>query len=263
MHIDINCDMGESFGAFQAGNDMEVLPSITSLNIACGFHAGDPRVMERSVREAARRGLGIGAHPSFPDLVGFGRRDMGLSPEEVRTDVLYQVGALFAFARAAGIPLQHVKPHGQLHNLAVIDRAMADAIVSAVREFDPSLIVIAYGGELVEAAQQAGLPVAHEVYADREYNPDGTLVSRRRPGAVIKDPDYIVTRAVAMVRDKRIPTVDGTYLSHEADTLCIHGDTPGAATLAARLRTGLEAAGIRVRPLFETLKPRPAAPEIS
>lgn len=254
--VDLNCDMGESFGAFRMGDDDAVLPSVTSVSVACGFHGGDPRVMDQTVREAARRGVGIGAHPSFPDLVGFGRRDMKLSAQEARTDVLYQIGAVSAFTRAADVPLQHVKPHGQLNNLAVADRELAEAIVAAVRAFDRNLILVAYGGELARAAADAGLTVGYEVFADRAYHADGTLVSRRQPGAIIHDVEQVVARAVAMVRERRVRAITGELVVVRADTICVHGDTPGAASIAAALQAGLTAAGIAVRPLREVVQQR-------
>lgn len=254
--VDINCDMGESFGAFRMGEDDDVLPSVTSVSVACGFHGGDPVVIDRTVREAARRGVAIGAHPSFPDLVGFGRRDMKLSPDEVRTDVLYQIGAVSAFTRSAGVPLQHVKPHGQLNNLAVVDRGLAEAIVAAVRAFDTNLILVAYGGELARAAEDAGLTVGYEVFADRAYNADGTLVSRRQSGAIIHDVEQVVVRAVSMVQERRVKAITGENVEVRADTICIHGDTSGAASIAAALQVGLTAAGIAVRPLREVVQQR-------
>lgn len=254
--IDINCDMGESFGAFRIGDDEAVLPWITSANIACGFHGGDPRVIERTVGEAKRLGVGIGAHPGFPDLVGFGRRNLAATPDEIRTDVLYQIGALFAFTRAAGVPLQHVKPHGQLNNLAVLDRTMADAIVAGVREFDPELIVMAYGGELIRAAEARGMTVGYEAFADREYLPDGTLVSRREPNAVLHDTDRIVGRAITMVKEQRVTAMNGEVIPLRVDTICVHGDTTGAAAIAQALRAGLEDAGIDVLPLAEIVRRR-------
>lgn len=254
--VDLNCDMGESFGAFAIGDDEAVLPSVTSVSVACGFHGGDPRVIDRTVREAARLGVGVGAHPGFPDLVGFGRRNMTLSADEARTDVLYQIGAVFAFARAHGVPLQHVKPHGQLNNLAVNDRGLADAIVDAVRSFDRDLIFVAYGGELARAAEAAGLPLGHEVFADRAYHPDGTLVSRKQPGSVLQDTGEIVARAVSMVREQRITAITGERIEVRVDTICVHGDTPGAASIAAAVRAGLEESGISVRPLREVVQGR-------
>lgn len=245
--VDINCDMGESFGALRIGDDDAVLPWITSASIACGFHGGDPKTIASTVASAGRFGVAVGAHPSFPDLAGFGRRYMHLTPEEVRTDVLYQIGALHAFTRAAGVQLQHVKPHGQLNNVAVRDRAVAEAIVDAIRSFDSDLIVVSYVGELTRAAEEAGMRVAHEAYADREYLRDGTLVPRSHGGAVIHDPNRIVSRAVAMVKERRVTARGGEIVPVRLETICVHGDTPGAASIARALHQGLEAAGVVVQ----------------
>jgi UPF0271 protein len=253
--VDINSDMAESFGAWTMGADSELLPQITSANVACGFHAGDPRVMAQTVAEATRLHVRVGAHPGFPDLVGFGRRNIGITVEEARTDVLYQIGALHAFCRRAGTTLQHVKPHGQLNNLAMVDRTLADAIVAGIADFDPTLLLIAYGGELARAAEAAGLPVAYEAYADRAYNPDGTLLSRRVPGSVFTDPVMISERALQMVEDGRVTAHDGTVIDVRVDTICVHGDTPGAPQLARHLHESLERAGVKVRPL----RPEPDA----
>jgi UPF0271 protein len=254
--VDINCDMGESFGVYRLGEDDAVLPAVTSINVACGFHGGDPRVIEQTIRMAKHFGVAVGAHPGFPDLVGFGRRNLAVSADEARTDVLYQIGAVSAFTRAAGIPLQHVKPHGQLNNLAVTDRVLAEAIVTAIQSFDPNLILIAYGGELLHVGETRGIVVGHEAFADREYLPDGTLVSRRQPGAVIQEVDRIVSRAITMVTQQQVQAVTGEMVPLQVDTICIHGDTPGAAQIALALRQGLEDAGIAVRPLCEVLQQR-------
>ncbi|TAM61886.1 LamB/YcsF family protein [bacterium] len=252
--VDLNCDMGESFGAWKMGDDERMFPSISSANVACGFHGGDPRVMARTVELAKRHGVAVGAHPAFPDLVGFGRRNLDVTPDEARTDVLYQIGALWGFCRRAGVALAHVKPHGQLNNLAMTNRVLADAIVAGVKDFDPELLVVAYGGEFAKAARAAGMRVAYEVFADREYNADGTLVSRRVAGAVITDPVRVVERAVAMVLDGHVRAVDGTVLEIPVHTICTHGDTPGAADLAARLRAGLEQAGVRIATMAEVVR---------
>ncbi|MFO7245571.1 MAG: 5-oxoprolinase subunit PxpA [Thermaerobacter sp.] len=248
--VDLNCDMGESFGAYGLGRDDEMLELITSANIACGFHAGDPRVMERTVTRAAERGVGIGAHVGFPDLVGFGRRPLAASAAEVRTDVLYQVGAVFAFCRALGVPLQHVKPHGALYNMALRDRALAEAVAQAVAAFDRDLILVApKGSELALAGERAGLPVAYEGFADRNYNPDGTLVDRSRPDAVIADAGLAARRVVRMVTEGVVEAVDGTVIPHPVHTVCIHGDNPEAVALARAVRRRLEEAGVRVAPM--------------
>ncbi len=256
QYIDINCDMGESFGAWSMGEDEAVLYAISSANVACGFHAGDPRVMDRTVARAKALGVGVGAHPAFPDLVGFGRRNMALSREEAITDVLYQIGALSAFCRRHGVTLDHVKPHGQLNNLAMQDAGLAEAIVEAVAGYDPHLILVSYGGELARAAAERGLMIAREVYADRAYHENGMLVSRKVTGSVIHDPEEVVRRAVKMVVEGAIDTVEGSVLRVEPDTICVHGDTPGAAVLAKRLREALEAAGVAVRPLREVMAHR-------
>ena len=247
--MDLNCDLGESFGVWRMGDDAGVLPSVTSANVACGFHAGDPRTMRDTVIRCRDLGVGVGAHPAFPDLVGFGRRDLAVTPDQAYTDVLYQIGALAAFCRALGVALQHVKPHGQLNNLAVRDRDLARAVVSAARDFDRSLIVVAYGGALLDEARRVGVPVAVEGYADRAYNPDGTLVARSVEGSVIHDPEEVARRAVSIARDGGIRARDSSWLALEVDTLCVHGDTPGAARSAEAMRRALERAGISVAPL--------------
>lgn len=248
MNIDINCDMGESFGAYSLGRDAEVMTSITSANIACGFHAGDPGVMRRTIVLARAHGVAVGAHPGHPDLVGFGRREMQVSPEEVEDFVLYQVGALAAIAASEGVKLQHVKAHGALYNQAVRERALADAIARAVARFDQSLVFFALpGSALEEAGRAVGLRVACEVFADRAYEPDGTLASRKKPGSVIHDTSAVVERAIAMVRDGRVVATNGEAIPLKADTICVHGDTPGAELLARALRQGLERAGVQVR----------------
>jgi UPF0271 protein len=248
--IDLNADLGESFGPWPMGQDESLMTSITSANVACGFHAGDPTVMRRTVALAARQGVRIGAHPGFPDLVGFGRREMQASPDEVEDLVLYQVAALAGVASAAGVRLQHVKAHGALYNMAARSRPLADAIARAVNAFDRSLVLLGLpGSALLEAGAAAGLPVAAEVFADRAYEPDGTLASRRRPGSVIHDEATVIARVIRMVRNQEVVAVDGSVVSLTADTVCLHGDTPGAAALARAVRLGLEAAGIAIRPL--------------
>ena len=254
--IDLNCDLGESFGVYRIGEDEAVLGRITSANVACGFHAGDPRVMLRTVRLAKAAGVAVGAHPGFPDLVGFGRRDLLATPDEVYTDTLYQIGALGAICRAQGVALQHVKPHGQLNNLAYRDRAMAEALAAAVRDAAEDLVLVAYGGELALAAQSLGVPLAREAFADRAYRPDGSLVPRSEPGAVLHDPAAAARRAAGMVADGGLRAADGSWLELRPDTICVHGDTPGAAALAGALREALAAAGIAVRGLREVLAAR-------
>ena len=249
MRVDINCDMGESFGAYEIGADDEVLPHVSSANIACGFHGGDPGVMRKTVTAAARHGVAIGAHPSLPDLVGFGRRVMQVTSDEVYDLIIYQVGALLGFARAAGVPLKHVKPHGALYNMAAAQPALADAIARAVRDLDSGLILYGLAGShLLKAAERAGIPSASEAFADRNYLHDAALVPRSRPDALVTDVDEAVRRAVRMVREGMVPDVEGEDIPILADTICIHGDGPNAALLARQLRAGLEAAGIDVAP---------------
>jgi UPF0271 protein len=250
MSIDINCDMGESFGPWKMGADDDVMPNITSANVACGAHAGDPRVMRRTVRAAKHHGVSVGAHPGFADLQGFGRREMQVDPAEVEDTLIAQVGALAAIARAESVSLRHVKAHGALYNMAARDRRLADAIAAAIKAFDSSLVMFGLpASNLIEAGVAAGLRVAAEGFADRAYEPDGSLTPRSRPGAVIHDPAVVVDRAVRMVRDGIVLTPAGQEIPLRVDTLCVHGDTPGAAELVKRIRAGLQAAGIQVRPL--------------
>ena len=246
--IDLNCDMGESFGAWRMGDDEAILAHVSSANVACGFHAGDPGTIRRTVQAAVARGVAVGAHPSLPDLAGFGRREMRIAPEEVYDLVVYQVGALAAFARAAGTTLHHVKPHGALYNMAARDRELAAAIARAVRDFDRNLVLYGLAGsELIRAGRDAGIAVANEVFADRTYQPDGSLTPRSRPDALIHDVEISLAQVKRMVRDQQVQAVDGSIVAIEADTLCIHGDAPQAATFAARIRAELDAAGIAVR----------------
>ncbi len=247
MRVDLNADLGESFGAFVIGDDAALLGSITSANIACGFHGGDPSVIRRTVRLALAAHVAVGAHPGLPDLVGFGRREMRIAEGEVEDLVLYQVAALGGIIAAEGGSLHHVKPHGALYTMASRERPIATAIVRAVRVFDPTLILFAQSGsQLARAGVAAGLRVACEVFADRAYQPDGTLVPRHEVGAVIENPDAIVRRVTQMVRDRKVAAVDGSLVSVTVDTICVHGDTPGAVELAAQLRAGLEAAGVKL-----------------
>ena len=246
--MDLNCDLGESFGRWSLGHDAEVRRTITSANVACGFHAGDPDVMRRTVRLARESGVAIGAHPGFPDLVGFGRRNMNASPQEVEDFVLYQIGALAAIAHAEGMRLQHVKAHGALYNMAVRDRALADAIARAVAAFDTSLILFGLPGtELLKAGESAGLPVAAEGFADRAYEPDGSLTPRTRPGSVIHDAARVVERAVRMAREGVVIATNGDEVPMRVATICTHGDTPGSHELTRLIREGLERDGIKVR----------------
>ena len=248
VSIDLNSDLGESFGRWTLGNDTELMRSITSANVACGFHAGDPRVMRETVRLAKTSGVAIGAHPGFPDLVGFGRRNMSASPDEVEDFVIYQIAALAGIASAEQVTLQHVKPHGALYNMAVRDRRLAEAIARGVAAFDRTLILFGLPGtELVGAAEAAGLKVAAEGFADRAYEADGSLTPRDRAGAVIHDPEDVVRRALRMAKDGVVTATNGRDIAMRVDTICTHGDTPGSHELARRIREALERAGVLVR----------------
>ncbi len=253
--VDLNADMGEGFGSYTKGDDAGLMGVVTSANIACGFHAGDPHVMHRTVALCADRGVAPGAHPGFPDLLGFGRRTLEADEGQVYDWMLYQIGALDAFVRARGLRLQHVKPHGALYNRAAVDPWLAREIAEAVRDYDPGLILLGLAGsELPKAGRAAGIPVAREAFLDRAYMPDGTLASRKQPGAVITDPDLVARRAVAMCTERRVTAVDGTEIPIHADSFCVHGDSPGAVALARAVRQALEEAGVRVAPLAEVLE---------
>lgn len=247
--VDLVADLGESFGAYTMGDDDALLDIVTSANIACGFHAGDPRVMDRTVGECARRGVGIGAHPSFPDLAGFGRRTMDLTADEVRTDILYQLGALDAFARSHGTRVTHLCPHGRLGNLVVVRPDYAEAMVSAVQAFDPAIVLFTQAGEVVEHAERAGIRVAYVGVVDRSYEDDGTLTPRAIPGAVLHDADEIAARTVKLVTEGVMISRHGTPLPMRTDTVLLHGDGPGAVDLARRIRAELEAAGVEISSL--------------
>jgi UPF0271 protein len=248
--IDLNCDMGEGFGAYRLGNDEVLMGLVTSANIACGYHAGDPLVMDRTVRLAAQYGVGIGAHPGFPDLVGFGRRAMLLAPEEIENAVLYQVGALAAFARSVGSELAHVKPHGALYNMAAKDIEVAWAIARGVARAGEEIIVVGLAGSvMIEAALEAGLRVAREGFADRAYEADGSLRSRKLDGALIHDPETAAERAVRIARDGIAVAYTGEEIPLQVDTLCVHGDTPGAVEIVKAIRRRLEEAGVEVAPM--------------
>jgi len=245
MAIDLNCDMGEG-----AGEDEGIVPLVSSINVACGFHAGDPATIRATIRLAARHGVAVGAHPSYPDRAGFGRAPMARSPEAVRDDVVYQVAAVRAFCAAEGVPLVHVKPHGALYNTAAQDPALAAAICEAVRQVDPGLVVVCLAGSpMAGVVRSLGMRCAEEAFADRGYTPEGTLVPRGRPGALVEDPGAVAERVSAMARDRRVTSVAGTPVPVAADTICLHGDTPGAARLAAAIRARLTRDGIEVRAL--------------
>jgi 5-oxoprolinase (ATP-hydrolysing) subunit A len=248
--IDLNADVGESFGIYKTGEDHLLLRSVTSGSVACGFHAGDPAVMRYTVRMAAQAGVSIGAHPGLPDLAGFGRREMNIEPREIADLVLYQIGALSAIAKAEGLALRHVKPHGALYNMSFRQADTAEAIARAVASFDDTLVMIGLpGSELLSAASRLGLPIAAEGFADRSYEPDGSLTPRYLAGAIVSEPGDAAERAVRMVRDGEVAARDGSTFLLRVDTICVHGDTPGATDIAAAVRAGLEQAGITVAAL--------------
>jgi UPF0271 protein len=246
--IDLNCDMGESFGPWKMGNDVAILDHVTSANIACGFHAGDPLTMQGVVKAALEKGVKVGAHPGFQDLVGFGRRTVQVTPAEAYALIVYQVGALAGFAAASGGRLNHVKAHGALYNMAAKDRPLADAIAAAIRDVDPGLVMFALAGsELIQAAERAGLRCASEVFGDRTYQDDGSLSPRNLPGAMIEDAEVAAAQVKRMVTEGMVRSLKGRDVPVKADTLCIHGDQPGALAFVRRIREELAASGIEVR----------------
>ena len=255
MKIDLNSDLGESFGRYKLGLDEEVMKYITSANIACGWHAGDPLVMRNTVRLAKDMNVEVGAHPGYPDLMGFGRRYMGITREEARNYILYQIGALYAFVKAEGLTLQHVKPHGALYNALVRDEELTRGVLEGIADFDKNIIFVGLSmSKPLEIAEEMGLKVAHEVFADRAYNPDGTLVSRRKPGAVIHNKEEIAERVISMVKDGGVKAINGEWVELKADTICVHGDNPKAVEITAYLRKCLEEEGIKIVPMRELIR---------
>jgi 5-oxoprolinase (ATP-hydrolysing) subunit A len=247
FRVDINCDLGESFGAYKMGTDEDILNFVTSANIACGFHAGDPATMHKTVKLALEKGVGIGAHPGLPDLVGFGRRNMDISAQEAYDMTLYQIGALYGFVKAEGGHIQHVKPHGALYNMAAQNARLSEAIAEAVYKIDPELILFGLSGsELVKAGEKIGLKTASEVFADRTYQQDGSLTSRRQPDALIKDEKTAVEQVIRMVKEGRVKSQQGVDVALRADTVCIHGDGVKALEFAKQIRDLLAAGGISV-----------------
>ena len=250
-HIDLNSDVGESFGNYKLGLDDEVIPLISSANIACGFHAGDPTVLRRTVALARDHKVAVGAHPGLPDLMGFGRRAMDVTLSEIKDYVTYQVGAIQAFAAAEGVRVQHVKPHGALYNMAVRNTAIWETVAGVLAELDNDLVLFVLGGankeELQAMATRHGIRVAFEFFADRAYNPDGSLVSRKTPGAVIKDHELAAQRVLKMATEGKVMCVDGSEIELPADTICVHGDNPAALQLVRKIRQILTEAGVEIR----------------
>ena len=250
--VDLNCDMGESFGVYDLGMDQEVIKYISSANIACGFHAGDPHVMDHTVELAAEGDVCVGAHPGYKDLIGFGRRKIEMAPQKVKDIMVYQIGALTAFAWSHGLKLQHVKPHGALYNMASNDYELAKAIVEAIKEVNKELIFVAPGGsEMYKAAREVGLRAASEVFADRAYNIDGSLVSRKYDGAVIKNASQVKERVIRMVKEGEVETIGGELIDVKADTVCVHGDNPHAVELVSNLASELRTQNVDITPMGE------------
>lgn len=249
MAIDLNCDLGESYGVWPMGDDAGLLALVSSANVACGFHAGDPSTMRRTCRTAAERGVVVGAHVGYRDLAGFGRRFLDVEPDELADEVVYQVGALAAVAAAAGTTVRYVKPHGALYTAISHHPGQAAAVVAAVRAVDAGLPLVVLPGSVVERlARDAGLRTVAEAFVDRGYRPDGSLVPRREPGALVTDPEQVAARAVRLATDGVVEAVDGTLVRLDVETLCLHGDTPGAVASAAAVRAALERGGVRVAP---------------
>ena len=258
IRIDLNSDVGESFGVYKLGLDEEVIPHVTSANIACGFHGGDPGVMRRTVTLAKKHGVEVGAHPGFPDLLGFGRRNLDATVEEIQDDVVYQVGALQAIARSQGVRLQHVKAHGSLYTTAAANTQIMEAVAEAVAKVDQEIILVVLAlskrDSLMKIARRYGIRLAFEAFADRAYNKDGSLVSRREKGAVIEDHEIVARRVIKMALEGKVIAIDGTEIELKADTLCVHGDNPAAVRMVERIRGGLRAAGVDVTPMRNFIK---------
>jgi len=253
IQIDMNSDVGESFGVYKLGLDEEVIPHITSANIACGFHGGDPGVMRKTISLAKKHRVEVGAHPGFPDLMGFGRRNMDATLEEIQDYVIYQTGALMAFALSQGLKLQHVKTHGSLYNMAVANPKMLEVMAEAVSSVDRGIIFVVLASSkrepLLEIGRRYGIRIAFEAFPDRAYQKDGSLVSRKEKGAVIHDHEIVAKRALKMALEGRVIAIDGTEIELKADTLCVHGDNPSAVQIVKKIREGLKAAGVEVTPM--------------
>lgn len=253
--VDLNSDVGESFGAYKIGMDEEVLKYVSSANIACGWHAGDPIIMRKTVEAAKKMNASIGAHIGLPDLLGFGRRKMAISPDDAKMYTIYQLGALEGFAKAAGISMQHVKPHGAFYNMAAKDMKLASAIVEGIYEFDKNLIMLGLAGSnLVKAAEEKGLKFANEVFADRAYNPDGTLVPRSQPGSMINGKDLAVKRVLRMVTQGKVTAINGQDIDIKADSICVHGDNPEAVEFVKYIKKALSDVNIEVKSLHKFIK---------
>ena len=248
--VDLNSDLGESFGAYTIGMDKDVIAHISSANIACGYHAGDPLVMDKTVAACKEAGVSVGAHPGYPDLIGFGRRNIACSPKDAKAYVKYQLGALLAFTKAHGLTLQHCKPHGALYNQAAKDPLLAQAIAEAIAEVDSSVILLGLAcSEMITAGEKAGLKVASEVFADRAYQADGTLVPRSQEGAVIHDKDEAIRRTIRMVKEGKVTAITGEEVDLKADSVCVHGDNPSAVEFVKNIRAAMQAEGVEIAPI--------------
>lgn len=248
--VDLNSDVGESFGSYKLGLDEEVLKHATSVNIACGWHAGDPLIMDNTAKMAVERNLGVGAHPGYPDLMGFGRRNMDISPKEAKVYMLYQLGALYAFIQSSGGKLQHVKLHGAFYNTTAAKPELAEEIINGILEFDKNIILLALSGSYIaKRAKEKGLRVAQEVFADRAYNSDGTLVSRKLPGSMIHDKNEAIARVKKMVTEGKVVAIDGKEIPIAADSICVHGDNPEAVDFVNQIRNSLKEENIVLKPL--------------
>ncbi len=246
--VDLNSDLGESFGSYKMGNDDEIIKRVTSVNVACGFHAGDPLVMANTVKTAKLYGTSVGAHPGYPDLMGFGRRNMAVSPEEIKTYVTYQIGALMAFLKAEGMKLSHVKPHGAMYNMAAADYKLALKIAESIASIDENIVFMALSGsEMVRAAKEVGLKVACEVFADRGYTEDGKLVPRNQDGAFIHNAEEASKRLITMIKERKVLTNTGKEIEIVADTVCVHGDNDKALQFVSEIRKALTSEGIELK----------------
>ena len=252
FYVDLNSDIGEGYGAYKLGMDEEIMKCVTSVNCACDLNAGDPLIMDKTIKIAKENNVAVGAHPGFPDLLGFGRRKMVISPEEARAYMLYQLGALDAFTKANGVKLQHMKLHGAFYNMAAVEKNLADAVLDGIEEFNKDIIVMTLSGSyMAKEAKRRGLKVAEEVFADRGYNADGTLVNRTLPGAFVKDPDEAIARVIKMVKTKKVTAVNGEEIDIAADSICVHGDNPKAIEFVERIRKALIENSIEVKSLHE------------
>ncbi|EHO76110.1 UPF0271 protein [Fusobacterium animalis F0419] len=253
--VDLNSDIGEGYGAYKLGMDEEIMKCVTSVNCACGWHAGDPLIMDKTIKIAKENNVAVGAHPGYPDLLGFGRRKMIVTPAEARAYMLYQLGALNAFAKANGTKLQHIKLHGAFYNMAAVEKDLANAVLDGIEQFDKDIIVMTLSGSyMAKEGKRRGLKVAEEVFADRGYNSDGTLVNRSLPGAFVKDPDEAIARVIKMVKIKKVTAVNGEEIDIAADSICVHGDNPKAIEFVDRIRKSLITDGIEVKSLYEFIK---------